>query len=353
MDSIDRASAFSIIVGISGTQLTDEEKRLLSDLKPLGVILFKRNYQHPEQLLCLTSQIRECCDREDVIICTDHEGGRVQRFSEPFTIIPSAEVIGKTDNEYLAEEIGKIISAELLACGINMNLSPVCDINTNPENRVISDRAYGKTADVVMRMSESVMSGLIEGGVLTCAKHFPGHGDTRVDSHEALPKSDKSLKELYERELLPFINITEKGVNALMMAHILFENIDEKFPVSMSSRFVNLVKNEMSFEGIIITDDMEMKAISQMYNVTEACYISISNGVDVVLVCHTADYQRGAFNRIRRYYLDNPQKVEAKLCRMEKFLNTLNKNRQKFDLSVIGCTRHKEIIKEVIELASM
>ncbi len=351
MNSSERAASLSMIVGISGTKLLEEEKLLLSGISPLGVILFKRNYENPQQLRELTAQIKDCCNRDDVVICADQEGGRVQRFGEPFTIIPSARVIGSTENEYLALEVGKIIAAELLACGVNMNLAPVCDINTNPQNRVISDRAYGETADIVMRMSESVMNGLSEAGVLTCAKHFPGHGDTLLDSHEALPVSQKSLSELYSLELLPFINIAEKGVDAFMMAHILFENIDPGLPASMSRKFMDLLRNEIAFEGVIMTDDMEMKAVSKLYSVPEACSVSVANGADVVLLCHTPEFQKDTFERLKRYYLDNPQKIETKLNRMEKFLSGLSKELP--DISVVGCNKHKDIVREVMELANI
>ncbi|MCX7957964.1 MAG: beta-N-acetylhexosaminidase, partial [Deltaproteobacteria bacterium] len=196
-----------------------------------------------------------------------------------------------------------------------------------------------------------VLSGLAEGGVMTCAKHFPGHGDTLVDSHDALPVSNKTLDELYELELLPFINIAEKGADAVMLAHILFRNIDSELPSSMSGKFVSLLRNEIAFDGIIMTDDMEMKAISRLYKVPEACCISVANGADVVLICHTPDYQREAHERIKRYYLDNPQKIETKLSRMEKFLAATS--RDIADLSVVGCERHKSIVEEILELSNI
>lgn len=351
MDSAERIAQLSFIIGISDIVLKDEEKRILETINPLGVILFKRNYSHPEQLRSLVKEIKECCGRDNVIICVDQEGGRVQRFTEPFTILPSAKVLGSTENEYLALEIGRIIATELLACGVNMNLAPVCDINTNPENKVIADRAYGSSADLVMRMSESFMKGLWEGGVLTCAKHFPGHGDTSVDSHEALPVCEKNIEELYGCELLPFINVIEKGVDSIMMAHILFPSIDRDLPASMSKRFVSLLRNELAFDGIIMTDDMEMKAISRLYSVPDACSIAISNGIDVVLICHTLQYQREAYEKIKRYYLDNPQKIEPKLSRMEKFLSTVNCEFN--DILLIGNQRHKEIVKEIFELSNI
>lgn len=349
MNEAERSAALSLIVGISGTSLLEEEKRFLNKISPLGVILFKRNYKDPQQLLTLTEEIKRCCEREDVIICVDQEGGRVQRFTEPFTIIPPAEVVGRSDNEYLATELGRIIATELLACGVNMNLAPVCDINTNPENRVIADRAYGQNADIVMRMSESFMNGLIQGGVKCCAKHFPGHGDTSIDSHESLPVSGKGLEELYERELLPFINIIEKGVESIMLAHILFENIDPDLPASLSEKFVSLLRNELAFDGIIMTDDLEMKSITKQYSVADAALKAIQNGVDVVLVCHTPQYQIETFEKIKRYYLDNPEKVERKLERIQGLLSGLTDERP--DLSLIGCERHKELVKEIIELS--
>ncbi|MGC8927114.1 MAG: beta-N-acetylhexosaminidase [Myxococcota bacterium] len=350
MNKEELAASYSIIVGISGTTLTDEERRFLSEFKPLGVILFKRNYENPKQLLKLVNSIKESIERDKVIVCVDQEGGRVQRFTEPFTIIPSAEVIGSTENEYLATEVGKIIAKEILACGVNMNLSPVCDINTNPQNKVISDRAYGKTADIVMRMSESVMYGLSQGGVLTCAKHFPGHGDTSVDSHETLPVSQMTIEGLYQRELLPFINISEKGVDAIMLAHILYEKIDSEFPASLSERLISLLRMEIGFEGIIMSDDMEMKAISNLLPVPDAALKAVENQADVVLICHTLNYQIEAYQKIKRYYLDNPEKIETKLCRMNKFLSSIKES--DYEPDIIGCKEHKDIIREVIELSN-
>jgi len=350
MDSMNNIAGLSLIFGISGTTLTEEERRLLSEVKPLGVIFFKRNYSNPAQLKGLVDSIRDAIGRENIVFCVDQEGGRVQRFLEPFTIIPSAEIIGKTENEYLATEVGKIIARELRACGINMNLAPVCDINTNSENKVIGDRAYGRDAETVMRMSESILSGLMEGGVLTCAKHFPGHGDTTLDSHEELPICSKTMDELYERELLPFLNIIDKGVDSIMLAHILFENIDREYPASMSMRFVDFLRIEAGFDGIIISDDMEMKAISKRFSVPEASLISIRSGVDVLLICHTLAIQRETYDLIRRYYLDNPDRVEAKFNRLNKFLESIKMI--DYDISVIGCKEHFQVIEEIRELAS-
>lgn len=351
MNTEEKITSYSLIFGISGTSLTEEEKGLLSETRPLGVILFVRNYQDPVQLRSLTDSIREVIGREDVIICVDQEGGRVQRFTEPFTIIPSAREIGMTENEYLAMETGKIIARELLVCGVNMNLAPVCDIDTNPANRVISDRAYGKEADIVMRMSESVMAGMQQCGLLTCAKHFPGHGDTSLDSHRDLPVCSKSIDELYQRELLPFINIIEKGVDSIMLAHILFENIDNRLPASMSMVFTTLLRQSLAFDNVIISDDMEMRAITKMYNVPDAALISIQNGVDLLLICHTPELQRETYYKIQRYYLDNPDKIEAKLERMERFLSNINYVGT--DISVVGSNEHKTIIREITELAKM
>lgn len=271
-----------IITGISGTSLTAEEAAFLEEENIGGVILFSNNYENPAQLAELVNSIQQARSEYPLFVAVDNEGGRVFRFKSGFTQLPSMYEIGLTDSPKLCFHVAKIMAEELQACGVNLNLSPVCDIWSNPNNKVIGDRAFGKDEEKVSKFVSSIIRGLQTNNVLSCAKHFPGHGDTTKDSHFDLPIIKKSLDELKDSEFKPFIKAVKSRVEFVMMAHLMVDSIDSQLPTSLSEKAYSLLRKELKFNKLIITDDMEMKAITDRWGVEEAALMAINAGADII-----------------------------------------------------------------------
>ena len=271
------------ITGISGLSLTEDEKQFLETNNIGGVILFQHNYDNPAQLAELVNEIQTLRDEYPLFVSVDQEGGRVKRFKKHFTQFPSMFEVAKYDSPKLTFEVHKILAEELSACGVNVNYSPCCDIWSNPKNSVIGDRAFGTDKESVEKHVSAAIRGMHTGNVLACAKHFPGHGDTLKDSHFHLPFIKKSLVELEQEELLPFIRASKSRVEFMMMAHLVVDAIDKELPTSLSPKAYEYLRESLKFKKIIITDDMEMKAISDQFGHGEACVRALKAGADIVL----------------------------------------------------------------------
>ena len=287
MSKIDDAKAKLgelFIIGFAGLELSDETAAFFSQAGIGGTILFSHNYENPGQVAELTNQIQTCGKELPLWISVDHEGGRVQRFKKPFTKIPEAQAIGATNSPKLAFEIAETMARELKAVGININFSPVADIATNPKNPVIGARSYGNEDEIVSKMVTAFVRGHLTQGVQPCVKHFPGHGDTSTDSHFALPKVDHSLETLRARELKPFIKAFKSGCNMVMTAHILNPKLDPEKPATLSPRVLQeILRKELRYNHIIISDDMEMKAITDHYGKDLAPRMAIEAGCDMLI----------------------------------------------------------------------
>lgn len=310
-----------IISGISGKSLTKDEELFLESENISGVILFKENYESPAQLAELVNQIQTCRKEYPLFISTDHEGGRVCRFRDGFSAIPSMQDIGLTDSPKLAFHLAKIMADELSACGINVNFSPVCDVLTNKSNKVIGDRAFSHEDESVSKFVSSFIRGFQTNGVLACAKHFPGHGSTKLDSHFDLPIIKKSIDELREVEFRPFIKAVKSRVEFIMMAHLVVDSIDPDLPTSLSSKAYDLLRNELRFTGMIITDDMEMKAISDKYSYEEAAVMAINAGADIIEY-RTMDSAKRALEGLKQAKKTKVLKNEVINKKIERVLNT-------------------------------
>ncbi len=271
------------ITGIEGITITEEEKKFILDNNIGGVILFKQNYSDPGQLAELVNEIQTLRDEYPLFISVDQEGGRVKRFQSHFTQFPSMYDIGKKDSPKLTFEAHKILAEELNACGVNLNFSPCCDIWSNPKNAVIGDRAFGTTAEDVEKHVSAAIRGLHTGGVLACAKHFPGHGNTLKDSHYDLPFVKKTLEELREEELIPFQKASKSRSEFIMMAHLVVDAIDKEHPCTLSKKAYDFLRDELKYKKIIITDDMEMKAVADRYTIEEAAVMALDAGADIIM----------------------------------------------------------------------
>ncbi len=271
------------MTGISGLVLTEEEKDFLETSNIGGVILFKHNYSDPGQLAELINSIQTLRDEYPLFISVDQEGGRVMRFKTHFTQFPSMYDVGQLDSPKLTFEIHKVLGEELSACGVNLDFSPCCDIWSNPNNKVIGDRAFGKNNEIVEKNVSAAIRGLHASNVLACAKHFPGHGDTSKDSHYDLPYVKKSLNELREDEFIPFIKASKSRVEFIMMAHLVVDAIDKDLPCTLSTKAYDLLREELKYKKIIVTDDMEMQAISDRFSYSEAGQMALDAGADILL----------------------------------------------------------------------
>lgn len=282
------------IIGLQPVpEITDHDRRLLAALKPAGVILFKKNFHHdqpyPEWLEAhrrLIDEVRSVIGRERLLVAIDHEGGRVTRTPPPITRFAAARHQAPT-----ARAVGHAMAAELASLGINLSFAPVMDVDSNPANPVIGDRAFGRTFEDAARAGLELMAGLEEGGLIACPKHFPGHGDTRTDSHVGLPVLDLDLDALRKRELVPFQRAIAAGARLLMTAHILFPAIDADNPATFSPRIIqDLLRSEMGYGGVVVTDDLGMHAVSPLLERPDCAPRLIAAGCDLIMLCsHFAD----------------------------------------------------------------
>ena len=301
-----------IITGIKGTTLSEEEANFLREYKVAGVILFAQNYEDPAQLAELVNSIQKCRDEYPLFVSVDHEGGRVMRFKKHFTQFPAMYEIAKKNSPKLMYEVHTVMANELKACGINLSFSPVCDIWTNPENKVIGDRSFGHDIETVEKFLSAAIRGLQTSGIIACAKHFPGHGNTLKDSHYDLPLIKDSVEELRAREIQPFIKASKARVEMMMMAHLLIDSIDETQPTTVSANAYELLRKETKFTKVIITDDMEMKAIADRYSIEEAAVKALNAGVDMLLYRFSEDAKRAC--------LAINEAVKTKLIKKEQFV---------------------------------
>lgn len=283
--TLDEKIGQMIVAGFNGTDVNEELINLVNTNKVGGVILFKRNIETSEQLKKLNNNIDGLNKEIPLFISVDEEGGRVNRLPSDMENFSSAREVGlKNDKDY-AYNNGKSIGESLKVTGFNMNYAPVLDIFSNPKNTVIGDRAFGSDVETVSTMGIATMKGIEEEGIISVIKHFPGHGDTSVDSHYGLPIVYKTLEELENFELIPFKKAIKEGCKAIMVSHILLDKIDKQNPSSMSETVVtDILREQLGFDGVVITDDMEMGAITENFTVEDACVQSIIAGCDIVLI---------------------------------------------------------------------
>ena len=287
MQSLQEKIGQMFLVGCRGEALLREEQLVFEQCGFGGFILFKENCREPSQILNLCRGLWECADEFPLFIAVDQEGGRVHRLPEPFTHFPSAARIGETRNQDFIYRAGKAAAAELVLTGFNLNFAPVLDVNSNPQNPIIADRSFGCEPKQVIESASAWARGLRDGGVIPCAKHFPGHGDTNKDSHFDLPVVGKSMAQLEAVELPPFAHAFRNGMEAIMTAHVRYTALDPEFPATLSGRIVTgLLRHQFGYDGVVFSDDMEMKAIDDHYRVEESVALGARAGIDVFLFCH-------------------------------------------------------------------
>jgi beta-N-acetylhexosaminidase len=308
----------AMIVGLQGTTLTPDEKKFLVKENIGGVILFKRNFENPKQVFDLTSELRSLAkmkpDGTPFLISIDQEGGRVARFRAPFTEWPPMAKVGVIDSATVAFKVAHTIATELAAVGVNMDFAPSVDVLTNPANTVIGDRSLSSNAENVAKLGSAMVRGFIKAGVIPVAKHFPGHGNTLIDSHEELPVETKTLADLEACELEPFRRVIRARLDFLMTSHILFKNIDPDWPVSLSKIFqTDILRGSLRYRGLIISDDLDMKALTKHHSKGDIAVRALQAGTNVLLYCNEPDSPPTAIDAVEKAVADGalPEKTIA------------------------------------------
>lgn len=279
-----------LFVGFEGESLPDDLRSLISAGRVGGVILFRRNLREPRQIRTLLRELHAAAPREiPLLVGIDQEGGRVQRLREPWTEWPPMRALGELDDLASTAALGRALAVELSDLGIGLDFAPVVDVDSNPANPVIGDRSFAPDPFRVGAHAVAFLEAMQAGGVAACAKHFPGHGDTDVDSHLDLPRLGHDLERLRTIELPPFRAAIEAGVASIMTAHVLFPALDPRRPATMSPDALELLRNELGYEGVVFTDDLEMGAVAKHWAPVDRALGPLRAGVDALLVCKEAD----------------------------------------------------------------
>jgi len=284
------------MVGFEGLAASADVKALIREFGVGHVVLFARNVAGPEQVADLVRELQSAARTAGhelpLLVAVDQEGGRVARLREPWTVWPAARAVGRLGSEETARQMGSALAEELKACGIRYDFAPCLDVDTNPRNPVIGDRSFGDDPDLVGRLGVAMIRGLQENGVAACAKHFPGHGDTDLDSHLDLPAVDHPRSRLDEVELRPFKKAIEAGVATVMTSHILVRAIDDARPATLSPRVVaGLLREELGFAGAVVTDDLAMGALAKHWTPAQIGVLAAQAGCDLLELCKGHDAQ--------------------------------------------------------------
>jgi beta-N-acetylhexosaminidase len=293
------------MVGFEGLTASADVKALIREFGVGHVVLFARNVAGPEQVAELVRELqsaaRDASHERPLLFAVDQEGGRVARLREPWTVWPAARAVGRVGSEETARQLGEALAEELSACGIRWDFAPCVDVDTNPKNPVIGDRSFGDDPELVGRLGVAMLQGLQQSGVAASAKHFPGHGDTDLDSHLELPAVDHPRSRLDDVELRPFRMAIAAGVVSVMTSHILVREIDDARPATLSPALVaGLLRKELGFGGVVVTDDLEMKAVAARFTPAQIALLAAQAGCDLLEFCKSHDAQVEAIEALVR-----------------------------------------------------
>jgi beta-N-acetylhexosaminidase len=350
-----RASIAGLLcVGFRGTEVPSE----LAELVARGVrsvVLFSRNVSDPEGVLALTSAIKRLAP-EPVVLAVDQEGGLVQRLRGGFSRLPALRALGASGDAALATRVGTLLGRELRAVGIDWNFAPVLDVDTNPNNPVIGARALGSDPTLVARLGTALAAGLERAGVAACGKHFPGHGDTELDSHLALPRLDHSLERLERVELVPFRAAARAKIASIMSAHVVFAPLDPSYPATLSAPVLRgLLRERLAYQGLVVSDDLEMKAILEHFGIEEAIVRGLLAGVDVFLVCHSPERMHAAIDAVIHAVEAGTvplEVVESAIARQRAFAQRwAAPAKDGLEPGVLRCEEHLQVVRELERFA--
>ncbi len=344
-----------MMVGIPHPTLDAETRDTLHDLKPGGVILFARNYTDPETLQALCADLHSLQTDNPLLIALDHEGGRVHRLAPPFTHFPPALRLGETGSSRLAYEVGCALGHELRSVGIDIDFTPVLDVSTNPHNTVIGDRAFGSDPQRVAQLGCALARGLRQANIIPCGKHFPGHGATLVDSHEELPRDDREKDHIENVDLVPFQAAIAEQIELIMTAHVVYPAYDPEQPASLSSRVMqHLLRRDLGFQDLIVSDDLEMGAIIRHSSVADAAVQALGAGADLVLICQSLEHAcsaREACQRALRLGTLFPARLQESRQRLLR-LKQRFAARPEAEIRQIGAPEHQALAEEILRQAN-
>jgi beta-N-acetylhexosaminidase len=340
-----------LITGIDSYANNEHSKELIDKYKVGGFILLGQNIKDTNQTLALVNSLKitNSDNKVPLFLGIDEEGGRISRLQMEFTKLPTNKVIGQKNNSNLSLNIGSILGKELKGFGLNVDFAPVLDINSNPKNPIIGDRSFGANADIVSKLGVATMKGIQSQNIASGVKHFPGHGDTSVDSHIGLPVVNNDLSRLKSFELLPFSKAIDNGVDMVMVAHILLPKIDKENPASFSKTIItDVLRNYLKYDGVVITDDMTMGAIVKNYDIGQAAVKSLNAGTDIILVCHDFDKETAVIDAITKAVENkviSEKSINEKLYRILKL-----KNKYKLKDETVNSVNLKGVNSEINSL---
>jgi beta-N-acetylhexosaminidase len=352
-----------MVIGFKGKTASEEIKELIREYHVGGIILFGRNIGTPKEILALTTELqrlaKEAGHEHPLLICIDQENGVVRRLGEGATIFPGAMLLGATGQPENAYKVGVRTGKELKALGINWNLAPVLDVNNNADNPVIGVRSFGESPEKVSLFGKMAMKGMQAAGVITTLKHFPGHGDTNIDSHLDLPTIAHDMERLEKIELKPFVDSIQEGADTIMSAHVYFPAIEDQpgVPATLSKKVITgLLRNKLQFNGVVTTDCMEMNAIANTIGTAQGGVEAIKAGVDLIMVSHLHHLQKDTIEAIVTAV--NSGEIEdsvlndafERVSRLkEKYLtwDELQLNGEISVPNVVGCEEHEQTSAEI------
>ncbi len=348
-----RRAGQRLFIGVFGHDVTNETRRLVAEVQPAGFVLFGRNVAAPHQVADLNRALCELVpDTHPALIAVDQEGGRVARVREPATTFPPMRAVGRAGQVELTERVGSVMARELRAMGFHVDFAPCADVDSNPDNPVIGDRSFGPDPDVVSAHVAAYVRGMQAEGIAACAKHFPGHGDTDLDSHKALPAVARPIEELRRTELPPFRAAVEAGVASVMTSHVMFPAWDPDWPCTLSTRILGpLLRKELGYGGLIFSDDMDMKAVADTWPLDVQARRATEAGVDVLLCCNEPERQMAMFEALVQLQ-EQSSAHEAAYVVSERRLLTLREHvllpkRAPVPLSELGSEAHRALSDEV------
>jgi len=296
------------MVDVNGKSLSDEDKFFISSKHIGGLILFSRNYDSFDQLNNLINEIRAI--KENIIIAVDQEGGRVQRFKKEFTKIPSMQEVSvyakKNDDRDFIKDLAWLVSSELIAAGIDINFAPVLDINKNIST-IIGDRSFSEKISEVISNASDYIDGMHEAGMKSTGKHFPGHGNVVEDSHLELPEDKRELQDLINTDIKPYTKLKDK-LDVIMCAHILFTNVDNKIPSFSKTWIDNVLRNNLNYKGLIISDDLSMKGTGNQSLVNKV-KMSFDAGCDMAIICNDRPGVKEVIDYLDEIKLEETSKI--------------------------------------------
>lgn len=295
---VRQAAGEVILGGVPEATVSSEFAELLRTGRLGGAVLFRYNVPSCEQTAELVQSLKAL--RPDAWLSIDQEGGRVQRLQPPFPQLPPMRQLGEgPDAASHVALAGMVLSQGLAMLGLHQNYAPVLDVDTNPDNPVIGDRAFSRHPETVATLGVALIQALQMGGIAACGKHFPGHGDTQTDSHFELPRLAHDLDRLRRVELVPFAAAIRAGVASIMTTHVCFTALDAVHPTTLSEAVIEpLLRHELGYDGVVVSDDMEMAAILDHYGIEEAVVRALRAGCDQVLICHRVDLQAAAYDAV-------------------------------------------------------